>query len=65
MIQVMDKIIEQIKWKIGQLNFLEKNENYGILDDETNRKVFFHRKGFIEGLEWSLETIKKKGSNGD
>lgn len=52
-------LIEKLEWKVGQLNYLEKNENYEILDNETNLKVHYHRKGFIQGLEWALETIKR------
>jgi len=52
------EVKELVEWKIGQLNYLEKNENYEILDNETNLKVFYHRKGFIEGLEWYLKTLQ-------
>lgn len=53
---ISDEVKSQIEWKIGQMKYLEKNENYEILDNETNLKVFYHRKGFIEGLQWCLKT---------
>ena len=55
---ISDEVKKEIEWKIGQLNYLEKNENYEILDNETNLKVHYHRKGFIEGLQWALKTPK-------
>jgi len=52
------EVKEEIEWKIGQLNYLENNENYEILDNETKLKVHYHRRGFIEGLEWYLQTLE-------
>ena len=60
--QILEQQIERVKkeceWKIGQLNFIEKSEDYEILDNETNLKVHYHRKGFIEGLQWYLKTLE-------
>lgn len=51
---------EMINWKIGQLKFLQNNGNeHEILDHETYLKSFYHRKGFVEGLEWALESQKR------
>lgn len=54
----IQNVKKQCEWKIGQLNYLERNEDYSILDNETNLKVHYHRKGFIEGLEWYLKTLE-------
>ncbi len=56
--QQTKEVKKEVEWKIGQLNHIEKNEDYEILDNETNLKVHYHRKGFIEGLKWYLKTLE-------
>ena len=41
----IQNVKKQVQWRIGKLNYIEKEEDYEILANETNPKVNYRRKG--------------------